>query len=458
MSRSCRSIHSRQAPHDLFARQMRDVEPDAPARRPASLSNLRVACEGDTVTGRELETRRVVAGHEPLAECVAKDPSFTPRRLGHERPRGILRFHEPGRVELDELGIADPGSGLHGETPGVAKVLFASRGGAAPDPRMPAGGENDGVGVDAVATAVLQIEAVRTEHDAIAHEESRDVDRVENRDPELRRAMQKRALDLEPRVVAGERGAAPRVRAEEALGDPSVLLSCEAHAIAFEILDTAGRSLGHDPHDARVAKEVALGQRVGGVLLPGVRGIHRCERGVDAAGGEGRVRVDLTAPARDHHAHAALPGFDRGAESGPPGADDEDVRRDPLFKRRVVGRHDYRGAVCGARWLVMRRSPRAARRAASRRAWSRRARSRPSPRSSSSRARSLWSGCAGWRHANRARAASTRRPASPVPDRTQTDDVRQYFFLRYGRRPRRLWPAGAGLTRVLQTSAHDERD
>ena len=41
----------------------------------------------------------------------------------------------------------------------------------------------------------------------------------------------------------------------------------------------------------RVGEQVALLQRVGGVLLPAVLGVHRGEGGVDAAGRERGVRV-----------------------------------------------------------------------------------------------------------------------------------------------------------------------
>ena len=115
---------------------------------------------------------------------------------------------------------------------------------------MAAGRENDRVGVDDVAGAVLQVEAVGAEDDVVADEEPGDVDGVEDRDLQLRGAVDERALDLEAGVVTGERGAAEGVRAEEALRDPPVLLSGERHAVALEVLDAASRALGHDLHRA----------------------------------------------------------------------------------------------------------------------------------------------------------------------------------------------------------------
>jgi hypothetical protein len=71
--------------------------------------------------------------------------------------------------------------------------------------------------VDDVAGAVLQIEAVRAEDDMVADEELGDVNGVEDRDLQLRGAIDERALNLETRVVTGERRAAESVRPEQPL-------------------------------------------------------------------------------------------------------------------------------------------------------------------------------------------------------------------------------------------------
>lgn len=74
----------------------------------------------------------------------------------------------------------------------------------------------------------------------------------EDRDLKLRSAAEECALDLEARVVAGERSAAEPVRTEEALRDPPILLTDEPHAIAFEILNAARGAGGDDLHCDRV--------------------------------------------------------------------------------------------------------------------------------------------------------------------------------------------------------------
>ena len=206
----------------------------------------------------------------------------------------VLGLDDARGVELHELGVAQPAARLDGEAERVAGVLVAARRGAPPDAVVPAGGEDDRVGVDEVAGAVVEVEAVGAEDRAVVvHQEARDVHRVEDRHVQLRGAVDQRALDLEPGVVAGEGGAAVGVRAEEALRDAAVVLAGERHAVALEVVDAAGRARGDDLDRVRVGEQVALLERVGGVLLPAVVGVHGGEGGVDAAGGERGVRVGL---------------------------------------------------------------------------------------------------------------------------------------------------------------------
>ena len=75
-------------------------------------------------------------------------------------------------------------------------------------------------------------------------------------------------------VIAGECGAAKGVCAEEALRDSAVLFTGERHTPPLQIPDGFGRTLGDHLHRLRVGEQVALSERVGGVLLPGVIDIH----------------------------------------------------------------------------------------------------------------------------------------------------------------------------------------
>ena len=258
----------------------------------------------------------------PPSPRAASDTSVPAAFSGSMRPDGW---------NCTSSGSRMPAAGLHGEAERVAGVLVAARRGAPPDAGVAAGGEDDGVGVDDVARAVVEVEAVRAEDDVVVDQEPGDVDRVEDRDLELRGAVDERALDLQAGVVAGERGAAEGVRAEEPLRDPPVVLAGERHAVAFEVLDAARGALGHDLHRARVGEQIALLERVGGVLLPGVLGIHGRQRRVDAAGGERGVGVSLRPLADREHVDPLLGEFDRGAQPGASRPDHQHGRRDPLF-------------------------------------------------------------------------------------------------------------------------------
>src|SRR5690606_23002112 len=116
----------------------------------------------------------------------AQDAALTTRGLAHQGARGIRWVDDAGGVELHELRIAQPRPRLDGETERVAGVLVAARGGASPDAVVPARGEDDGVGVDEVAGAVVQIEAVGAEHGTVGNQQTRDVYSVENRNLQLR--------------------------------------------------------------------------------------------------------------------------------------------------------------------------------------------------------------------------------------------------------------------------------
>ena len=164
-------MDAREPLHDRLAREVGDVEPDTAVGRAAALLDLGVGGERDPVAGRQLHALGVVARHEALAEAVAQDAALAPRRLRDERAGGVLGFDEARRVELHELRIADAGAGLDGQAEGVAGVLVPARGRAPPDARVAAGGEDHRVGVDEVAGAVAEVEAVGAEDDVVAHEE-----------------------------------------------------------------------------------------------------------------------------------------------------------------------------------------------------------------------------------------------------------------------------------------------
>ena len=229
-------VDARQPLHDGFARQVRDVEPDAAVCGAAAFLDLGVGGQRHAVAGREFLADRVVAFHEPLPQPVAQDAALAAGGLGDQGARGVLRFDDARRVELHELGVAQPGAGIDRQAERVAGVLVAARGGAAPDAVVSARGEDDRIGVDEVALSAVDVEAVGAEDLVPAHQQPGDVDLVQDGDVQLLGPVHQAALDFQAGVVAGERGAAEGVRAEEALGDAPVFLAGKAHPVAFQVV------------------------------------------------------------------------------------------------------------------------------------------------------------------------------------------------------------------------------
>ena len=198
-------VDAGQAGHDRLAGQVRDVQPDAAVRGAAALLDLGVAGERHAVAGGQLHALGVVARHEALAEAVAQDAALAARRLADQGAGRALGLDDARGVELHELGVAQPAAGLDGEPERVAGVLVAARRGAPPDAVVAAGGEDDRVGVDEVARAVFEVEAVGAEDRAVVvHEDARDVHGVEDRHVQLRGPVD--------RACAGSRGRCSRRR------------------------------------------------------------------------------------------------------------------------------------------------------------------------------------------------------------------------------------------------------
>ena len=111
--------------------------------------------------------------HEALAEAVAEDAALAAGGLADQGAGRVLRLDDARGVELHQLGVAQPAAGLDGEPERVAGVLVAARGGATPDAGVAAGREDDRVGVDEVAGAVVEVEAVGAEDGTVVVTRSR---------------------------------------------------------------------------------------------------------------------------------------------------------------------------------------------------------------------------------------------------------------------------------------------
>ena len=150
---------------------MRDVQPHPSAGSAAALLDLGVGGQCDPIAGGQFHPLGVITFHEALTEVVAQDSALAASRLGYQCARGVLWLDQPGRMELDELRIADPPARLERQTERVTGVFVAARRRASPDPGMPTGSEDDGICMDLVAGPVLQVKAVRTEDDVVSDEQ-----------------------------------------------------------------------------------------------------------------------------------------------------------------------------------------------------------------------------------------------------------------------------------------------
>lgn len=121
------------------------------------------------------------------------------------------------------------------------------------------------------------------------------------------------------------------MRAEEALGDPAVLLPGEGHAVALQVVDASGGALGDDLSGAGVGEQIALLERVGRVLLPAVLGIHGGQGRVDSSGGECRMGVLLGTLADREYVDTGLGQLDRRSQPSTSGADHQHHGGKTLF-------------------------------------------------------------------------------------------------------------------------------
>ena len=169
--------------------------------------------------------------------------------------------------------------------------------------------------------------ATRAEARPIGHEQPRDVLVRLGADAELGGLRGDRPEDGASGEVAGVAGATPAVRTEVALVERAFRRPRELAAPVGQLEHRSWRLAREDLDHPGIPEEVALAHRVGEVLLPGVLGVARAERGVDAAGGEDRVGVERRPLAEDAHLDAGLGGRDRGAPASRARADDQDVGR-----------------------------------------------------------------------------------------------------------------------------------
>ena len=103
-----------------------DVELHTSSRCAAAVLDLGEGGECHPVTGGQFHPVGVIAFHEPFTEGVPQDSAFAASRLGYQRASGVLGLDQPGRMELDKLGIADPPARLERQTERVTRIFVAT--------------------------------------------------------------------------------------------------------------------------------------------------------------------------------------------------------------------------------------------------------------------------------------------------------------------------------------------
>ena len=134
-----------------------------------------------------------------------------------------------------------------------------------------------------------------------------------------------RADHLEAGAIADVREARIAVAAEVALQDPAVLGAIEDRAPRLELAHAIGRLLRVQLRHAPVVQVLAAAHRVGEVDLPVVALVDVAHRGGHAALGHDGVRLAEQRLADEPDGDARRRRFDRGAQAGAAGADDEHV-------------------------------------------------------------------------------------------------------------------------------------
>ena len=111
-------------------------------------------------------------------------------------------------------------------------------------------------------------------------------------------------------------------------------LAGEGHPVPLEVLDAPRGALGHDLYRGGIGEQVALRERVGGVLLPAVLRVHGASAALMPPAASVVCASRLRALADDEHVDPPLCEFDCRAQPRTAGADDEHGGCDLLFSGR----------------------------------------------------------------------------------------------------------------------------
>ena len=281
----------------------------------------------DHVARGEILGRRRIALHEALAFGIDEIAAFAARAFGDEAARAV----DAGRVELDEFHVLQRQAGAQRHRAAVAGAGMR-RGAGGIGAAIAAGGENGGLGAEAMQRAVVELQRDHAAADALVVHDQVDGEEL---DVEFGGVPQRLAVHGVQHGVAGAVGGGAgalrlalavvqRHAAERALIDLAVFGARERHAPMLELVDRFGRVAHHVFDRVLVAEPVRPLDGVVHVPAPVVL-VHVAERGRDAALRRDRMRAGRKHLGDAGGAQAGFAAADHGAQAGAAGADHDDV-------------------------------------------------------------------------------------------------------------------------------------
>ncbi len=267
----------------------------------AALQHFEHHRAGDDVARRQVDDRRRVALHEPLAFTVEQPTTLTAHGFGDQDAQP----GQPGRVELVKLHVLQRKS-LAEDDPDAVAGQGVRVGGRLVHPARPAGRDHDGLGVEDVDLAGGQLVGDhpgghRTARGLGEHQVQR-VELVEELDVVLDAVLVQRLQDHVAGAVGGVAGSAYRglavvagVPAEAALVDAALGGAVERHPHFLQVQHRVDGFLAHDLDRVLVGEIVAALDGVEGVPFPVVVfdvGQRRAHAALGSAGvAAGRVEL-----------------------------------------------------------------------------------------------------------------------------------------------------------------------
>src|SRR5918992_2466683 len=164
-----------------------------------------------------------------------------------------------------------------------------------------------------------------TETGPIVDQKARDVLVVHDSQTEVGDDVGQGVEDGPAGVVTRIAGSPVAMSAEEPLVELPLWRARQGTPPVRQLLDRGRRLAGDYLDDPRVGKKVALPNGIGEMLFPRVLGVTRPQGGVDAAGGQGGVRVAVGALGDYHHFGAGTVRRNRRPQTGGPRAYHQDI-------------------------------------------------------------------------------------------------------------------------------------